>query len=137
MEEYTQQMRGELRLILSGLIVISLIIVQDLIALGPLNITATISIIAFAISIPLSAFSILIDYYFRVSSLSLPWRYTSLWIISILSAIVGIVAAFWHASWMAAVVFLISGIIGFIAYIYYWSSVKHEMEEKSRTKTSQ
>ena len=95
------------RVIYGGLIAIALVIIQPFIAAASLDTTATISIIAFAVAVPLLAALILVN-----RQEAFRGRRTSSLMVTLAqsagqgAAFVGIVAAFWHISWVAGVCFL-------------------------------
>ena len=108
----TEHNIGGLRLILGGLMAISLIIVHDFIAMGQLDLPAFISVLSFALAVPLMAGLLLISFrettlgYFGYSRSISAFCY-----VSVFTDILGIDAAFWHISWIAGVVFAISGFV--------------------------
>jgi hypothetical protein len=110
------------RVMSGGLIAFSLIIVQAFIATGLTDLASYISIIAFAIAIPMLAMHV-----FTYSSLD--WfacfkaRFKAPASVGIsflggcLIDVIGLVAAFWHISWIAGLLFIMSGIVGYLVYM--------------------
>ena len=86
--------------------------VQPFLAATTLDASAEISIIAFAVAIPLLAALVLINRQEafrgrRTASVSV----TIAQAIAQLAAFVGIVAGFWHITWIAGVTFLAMGVV--------------------------
>ena len=112
-------------LIYGGLIGIAVVIIQPFLAAASLDTAATISIIAFAVAVPLLAALILVNRQevFR-------GRQTSSVIVILAQSIgeaaacVGIVAAFWHISWVAGVCFLASGLVAVGVHSAGWWKVE-------------
>ncbi len=111
-----------LSLILSGLIVFSFIILQNLITSSALDIPAFISLLAFCLAIPLMAGWIFIsfvenelkitDIRSNIVSLSLGG--------GVIADVVGILAAIWRASWIATIVFALSVVFTLIVHGKYY-----------------
>ena len=122
-KQFDSEVKYSLRIeaqMLSGLIVISLIILQDLISLASLDLPAFISLIAFVLAIPFMAGGLLIN---RVENekehVRDSWLVSGTIYIGLSLAIVGIAAIIWHISWIAGIAFLASLIIASIIYIYH------------------
>jgi uncharacterized membrane protein len=119
------------KLLFGGLIGISLIILQDFISSGALDLSALISVIAFAVAVPLLAMGILIDDITKPhQSINLSMDYNIVFFGGLGGAIVGAAAAFWHISWIAGIVFLVSGIFGLVIYNRYYM-LSHKEDEES------
>jgi len=119
---------GRTRLMFGGLIAISLIITQDFIASGVFDsskkapdVPAFISVVAFAIALPLLSAQLLITFedgsrlYALDDSLGLKFAY---WL-GILGALTGIVTAFLHISSPAGIAILVSILISAAFYADY------------------
>lgn len=80
-------------------------LVQPFITATSLDVTSTICVAAFSLSLPLMAFLLMVN---RLGSLhrdaSHPWDISVAKSVGILSACVGVVAAPWHMTWIAGVV---------------------------------
>ncbi|QLY30745.1 hypothetical protein H0264_37600 [Nocardia huaxiensis] len=113
-------------LMATGLIAIGVVVIQPFLTAGPLNWSATIAVIAFAVALPHLAIVALIDDWpsagYPTSSL-LPSIAKS---IGLGSGCVGVAAAFWHISWVAGVVLLASGFGAFIAHTVFFDKVSME-----------
>ena len=103
-----------------GLIAIGVVILQALISAQSLDLPLLISILAFAIALPLLAVMVLVNH------AQASYRYASypkyLTVVILLGqggAFIGVLAAFWHISWIAAILLLISGGIGLVVYTVY------------------
>src|SRR5438105_4238659 len=120
--EYSSKLSN---LILGGLIGISIIILQDWISLKALDFPAQVSEIAFAVSLPMLSFSLLIRQLPRSEGEG-SRRYKAMgWvmIIGILVDLLGIFFAFSYISWIAGIVLFLVGIIVFFIYIEVESSI--------------
>lgn len=111
-------------LVLAGLIGIALIIVQDFLVLESLSTAAYISLLAFAVSIPLLTAMVLINQLqTNFERIVFPWYISLIASMGLAASYVGTVAAFWHISWVAGVIFGASSLFGFIAYIAFWTEL--------------
>lgn len=115
-------------LVFGGLIAISLIIMQDFIASRIPDISALISVLAFATSIPLLATSVLVELILRNYKNVIHHSFYVHFVRTggIFGNIIGIDAAFWHISYIAGVVFLISGSVGILVVRYYVNEAEAE-----------
>lgn len=97
--------------IYGGLIGVGLVIVQPFLTEAPLNPGATVTVLAFAVAIPLLAALVMINQQetFRGRS-STSASLNVARAIAMLASATGIVAAFWNMSWVAGVV-VIAGIV--------------------------
>jgi hypothetical protein len=123
----------ERKLIDSGLIAISLIILQDWIATGTPDPASIISLIAFAGAIPMLACDLLIlqmpktyfgKLYFQANHL-----------IGIILAFAGIGAAIFHTSLAAGIIFLISSVLSYAGYALIYN--KNFTEKNTQTTAGQ
>ncbi len=104
----------------TGLIAISLIILQDFISTGVSDIPIFISLIAFSIALPLLVGAVIlyrvqVEYGYHSYSV----RYVIAVVTSVLGlfcALIGIDATFWHISWIAGIVFLVVTIVTFLIF---------------------
>ncbi len=102
----------QLGVIYGGLIGVAVVMTQPFLVATNLDASARVSIIAFAVAIPLLAALVLVNRQevFR-------GRRTTSVIVTIaqsiaqLAAFVGIVAGFWHIMWVAGVTFLVAGVV--------------------------
>jgi len=106
--------------IFAGLIGISVVIVQALIAIDATDPPAVIALLAFAIALPLLGTLVILN------GVQAKYRYASYpvylsfaYIVGEGSAGVGVIAAFWHVSWIAGVLIMISGLLGLAIYFAY------------------
>jgi hypothetical protein len=116
MQEDTGQEQDRLRirsLVYGGLIIIGVYMVQPFLTAAALDLSATICVIALSVAIPLLAALALIDrrqaYRRRraAAALVVLAQLVAQW-----SAFIGVVAGFWHITWVAGVGVLASGIVG-------------------------
>jgi cation transport ATPase len=108
----TQEVLGQRGLIYGGLILIGLYWVQPFLTARSLDATAKVSIIAFAVAIPLLAALLMVNRHEafrgrRTTSATVTIAHA----VALLSAFVGIVAGFWHITWIAGVTFLAAGLV--------------------------
>ena len=104
-----------------GLIAISLIILQDFIAVGKLDLPAHISVVAFAAAVPLLSGMLIANivksrYSFSSARSALVRVVESSFYFGILIDLVGIGAAFWHTSLIAGIVFIVMVAVSSIIY---------------------
>ena len=108
-----------------ALIGVGLVILQGLFSLNCVDPAAFISIIAFAIAIPILSCNLLTNFlkkkYSKKSS-------DQIWEIlfyggGVLAALVGFGAAFWRASWISAVVFVVSSVFALVVFIIVRKSI--------------
>lgn len=110
-----------------GLLAISLVILQGLLTLYPLNITASISVYTLSFSIPILSSKILINTLRSrrlrnnppviQQSTKTPVSETFLFFMGIITTIIGIVAALWHINCIAAIIFFISTLCAITLYL--------------------
>lgn len=100
-------------LVYGGLIVIGVYMVQPFLTASSLDLSATICVIAFSVAIPLVASLVVVDRPEAVrrgrmaAALVLVAQVIAQW-----SALVGVVAGFWHITWVAGVGVVASGLLG-------------------------
>jgi hypothetical protein len=99
-----------------GLVGAGLVIIQAFIPLGMIDMPVSISILAFAVSIPLLGTNILAVTVSRKYSAS-KITHILFWL-GVIGAGVGITAAFWHASWIAGVMFIAGDVITITVILY-------------------
>jgi hypothetical protein len=102
----------QMGVIYGALIGIALVMVQPFLLATTLDVSASISIIAFAVAIPLLAALIMVNRQEafrgrRTTSVLVTWANG----IAQSAAFVGIVAGFWHIWWVAGVTFLVAGLV--------------------------
>src|SRR5512143_3853210 len=88
-------------IVYGGLIGIGVIVLQALISTPSLDLASLISIVSFAVSIPLLAIMVLIYHaqtQYRYASY--PWYLTLIILLGQGGAFMGVLAAFWHVSWI-------------------------------------
>jgi hypothetical protein len=102
----------QLGVIYGGLIGVAVVITQPFLVATNLDASARVSIIAFAVAIPLLAALVLVNrqevYRGRRTTSVIVMVAQS---IAQLAAFVGIVAGFWHIMWVAGVTVLVAGIV--------------------------
>jgi len=103
--------------IFGGLIGVAVLMVQPFLTTTTLDAPARISILAFAVAIPLLAALVLVNR--QEAFRGRPTTSVSVTIaraIAQLAAFVGIVAGFWHITWVAGVTFLVSGFVAMLVH---------------------
>ena len=105
-------MLRQLGLIYGGLILIGLYMVQPFLTAPSLDVSAKVSILAFSVAIPLLAALVVVNRQeaFR-GRLTPSVTVTVARVIAQGAAFVGIVAGFWHITWVAGVTFLAAGFV--------------------------
>jgi cation transport ATPase len=104
-------------LIYGGLILIGVYMVQPFLVAPSLDTSAKVSVIAFAVAIPLLAALVMINRQEafrrrRTTSITVNVAHA----IAQAAAFVGIVAGFWHITWIAGVTFLAAGLIAVLVH---------------------
>jgi hypothetical protein len=103
---------GQTSLIYGALITIGVLIVQPFLTAPSLDLAATISVISFAVAIPILAALILVNREETFRARRSPSRLVAIGNgLGQSAAFVGIVAAFWHITWVAGVVVLVSSFV--------------------------
>jgi len=118
-------------LLYGGFIGISLLILQAFVSLTTLDLPLLIALFALAVAIPLLAACIILNNILWV----VEYGSRSRWILLIrhlspICAIVGIIAVFWHLSWVAGLLFSISGSIGYLVCTNYYAQVLKKKREE-------
>jgi hypothetical protein len=120
--------------IYGGLIGIAVVIIQPFLAAASLDTAAKISIIAFAVAVPLLAALILVNrqevFRGRQTSSVLVILAQS---VGLAAACVGIVGAFWHISWVAGVCILASGVVAMGVHSAGWWKLESRRDPASST----
>ncbi len=115
-EEWSRQTSA----IQAGLITIGLIIFQALIGIDAPDIPALISLWSFALALPLLAALMMINLtQAKYRYATYPFYLVLAYVAGQSGAFIGIVGAFWHVSWIAGVLFLVSSIVGLAVYLGY------------------
>src|SRR6266545_518178 len=108
----TQEVLGQLGLIYGGLILIGVYMVQPFLTAPSLDTSAKVTIVAFAVAIPLLAALVMVN-----RQEAFRGRLTTSRIVAVTRvvaqncAFVGAVAGFWHITWIAGVAFLAAGLV--------------------------
>lgn len=107
----------QLGLIYGGLILIGVYMVQPFLTAPSLDASAKVSVIAFAVSIPLLAALVMVNRQEafrrrRTTSITVKVAHA----IAQTAAFIGIVAGFWHITWIAGVTFLAAGFVAMLAH---------------------
>jgi hypothetical protein len=111
----------QIGLVYGGLIGIALVMVQPLISAPSLDVSATISVVAFSVAIPLLAALLMVNRQEtfrgrRTRSVSVRIAHG----VAQSAAFVGIVAGFWHIDRIAGVGFLGASIVGLLVHSAGW-----------------
>ena len=108
----SQEVLRQQGLIYGGLILIGVYMVEPFLTAPSLDASATISILAFAVAIPLLAALVMVN-----RQEAFRGRRTQSVMVTVAQAVaqstafVGIVAGFWHITWVAGVTFLVAGLV--------------------------
>jgi hypothetical protein len=116
-------------LIYGGLIVVGVYIVQPFLTAPSSEASAKVSVIAFAVAIPLLAALIMVNRQEafrgrRTSSITVKVAHA----IAQLAAFVGIVAGFWHITWVAGATFLAAGLVAILVHSAGYMRVEEPRE---------
>ncbi len=106
--------------ILAGLIGISVVILQALIAIKAQDPAARVALVAFALALPMLSVLVMLNVTLaKVRYASFPAYVTLAYVLGEGSAVVGVVAAFWHVSWVAGLLILLSSVAGIGIFFAY------------------
>jgi len=120
--EMKEEVIRQLGLIYGGLILIGVYMVQPFLVAPSLDASAKVSVIAFAVAIPLLAALVMVNRQEafrrrRTTSITVNVAHA----IAQAAAFVGIVAGFWHITWIGGVTFLAVGLIAvFVHSAGFW-----------------
>ncbi len=123
----------QLGVIYGGLIGVAVVMVQPfLAATKTLDTPARVSVIAFAVAIPLLAALVLVNRQEmfrgrRSASVSVVVAQS----VAQAAAVIGIVAGFWHITWVAGVAFLVAGIVAMGVHSAGWWHVETTRDAES------
>jgi hypothetical protein len=107
-----QEVVGQQGLIYGGLILIGLYMVQPFLTAPSLDVSAKVSIIAFSVAIPLLAALVVVNRQEAFRGRLTPYvTVTVARVVAQGAAFGGIVAGFWHITWVAGVTFLAAGFV--------------------------
>lgn len=133
MKKYRDLYNKQQNMIAAGLVAINLLILQAFIPLDHIDLAIMISIITFAISIPMLVFGALINEIFNtLEQLPVSKGYRFIWNIGLIASVVGIIAAFSHMLFIAGIIIFISGFIGFVVFAGYDAKAKRKLAEESK-----
>jgi cation transport ATPase len=108
----SQEVLRQQGLIYGGLILIGVYMVEPFLTAPSLDASATISILAFAVAIPLLAALVMVNRQEAFRGRRTPSvMVTIAQAVAQSAAFVGIVAGFWHITWVAGVTFLVAGLV--------------------------
>jgi hypothetical protein len=112
----TGQQREWLRqnnLIYGGLIGIGAVLVQPFLSAASLDLTATICVVAFSLAIPILSALLMLNHQEAFRRRAISSRFVDVGrALAQMFAFVGVVAGFWHISWVAGVGILASAVLG-------------------------
>jgi hypothetical protein len=110
--EMGEEVVRQLGLIYGGLILIGVYMVQPFLTAPSLDASAKVSIVAFSVAIPLLAALVMVNRQETFRRRRTPSVTVVLArVIAQLAAFVGVVAGFWHMTWIAGVTFLAAGLV--------------------------
>ncbi len=137
MEEFKKYEITVGQLVDAGLIAISLIILQDWISLGISDPSSFVSLVAIAVAIPMLVIDLLIRQIPNVHAANKFHHFfiRMIGILGVVSAVIGVTAAMWHASSIAGVIFLCIGIFCFFVYVFAFTATENVLKKEKETKT--
>lgn len=119
--------------IYGGLMAVGLVMIQAFLTASSLDISATVCVIAFAVSTPLLAALLLVNRQEQFRRRVTPSRLVNVVkAIAQGSAFLGVAAAFWHMSWIAGVVLLASAIVGLAAHSSGYLKLEYDSRFRRR-----
>jgi hypothetical protein len=104
----------EKQLLWGGISGLASVAIIQMIGQPKLDTALSVSLFAFAISIPFLVFCILAEILrrrFLYTSVTNPWYLNSCNFLGISTGVIGLAGLFWHLSWQASIVFLFSGLL--------------------------
>lgn len=105
-----------------GLIAIGVVILQGFLTADPLTVSGKISVVAFAISLPLLAVLIMLDELQSADkAVSRSITDETAKGLALLSSLIGVIAAFWRIDWFAGVAVIAAGIVALGVYGAHFS----------------
>ncbi|MFI6292281.1 hypothetical protein ACIBEJ_11900 [Nonomuraea sp. NPDC050790] len=115
-------------LINAGFIAIGIVLVQPFLTVADLTVAALVCVLSFSVAIPLLAVLTMVNQLRKTHRFTGSTRLLNLARgLAPLAACIGVVAAFWHMSWIAGVVLLVSGTVAVIAYGGFFAVLPREM----------
>jgi len=117
-----QEWLRQLSLTYGGLAVIGVSMVAPFLTAASLDLSARVCVVAFSVAIVLLAALVLVNRQevFR-SRMTKSFLVEAARVVAQLGAVVGVVAGFWHVTWIAGVVMLASGLVAVAAQsVGYW-----------------
>lgn len=122
-----QEWLRESDLINGGLILIGVYLVQPFLTAASLDLPARICVVAFSVAIPLLAALVLVNRR-ELSQHRATRSRLAVWtrVAAQNLAFVGVVAGFWHTSWIAGVGMLVSGLVAAAVHAAGWMGLKWE-----------
>lgn len=108
-------------LMYGGLIAISVVILQGFLGTSSLGVSGRVSVVAFAVALPLLAVLILLGELHPGELTQSTVTYEITKAVAMVSAVAGVVAAFWHVDWLAGVALLAAGTAGLTVYSTHFS----------------
>jgi hypothetical protein len=114
--EEKRQWAKQNNLMYGGLIAISVVILQGFLGTSALRASGRVSIVAFAVALPLLAVLILLGELHPDDPTHASMVYEITKAVAMVAAVTGVVAAFWHIDWLAGVALLAAGAAGLGVY---------------------
>ena len=129
----------QLSLIYSALIGIGVVMVQPFLTAASLDLSAKVCVVAFSVAIPLLAALVLVNQHEvlrrRVTKSVVV---ETARVVAQLGAVVGVVAGFWHITWIAGVGVLASGLVGAVVQsVGYWRLERDRLLGRDQQPTPQ
>ncbi len=131
--ELREEWIKESNLVLAGLIGISVVIVEALISIKASDPAAVVAILAFAIALPMMGTLVVLNGVLaRYRYATFPGYINFAYFVGEGSAAVGVVATFWHLTWIAGVLIVASCLVGMGIYFAYSRQIQKDnaIEEK-------
>jgi uncharacterized membrane protein len=111
--------------IYGGLVGVAVLMIQPFLSATSLDVSAKISVIAFAVAIPLLAALVMVnrqEVFRRRRTTSVTAVIAQ--VVAQMAAVVGIAAAFWHINWVAGVCFMATALVGVGVHSAGWYRVE-------------
>jgi hypothetical protein len=112
-------------LMYGGLIAIGVVILQGFLSATSLGASGRISVVAFAVALPLLAVQLLLgELHATDHTVKSTTTDGIMKAVALAGSLTGVVAAFWHIDWLAGVAVLLAGAVGLVVYGAHFSSTR-------------
>jgi type IV secretory pathway TrbD component len=120
-------------LMYGGLIAVGVVVLQGFLTVSPLQVSGRISVVAFAIALPLLAVLVLLGELHSGQDAAQAGKLDEITKgVALISSLTGVVAAFWRIDWLAGVAVLVAGIVALSVYAARFSTPRFSQAVQRR-----